>query len=171
MTKLDFTIDAAHSLKAECLKQTGKPDQALIESDIANGLIHSLMDSSGGARSLARTLTDGVKGRDISARYGGEEFAILLPETPLDAGVHVGNALRKAVATKDVINRNTGEKLGRITMSVGVAEYKNGENIHDTIERADAALYTAKHNGRNRCVAYSTLAPAPVASQVSLGRA
>lgn len=59
MTKLDFTIDAAHSLKAECLKQTGKPDQALIESDIANGLIHSLMDSSGGARSLARTLTDG----------------------------------------------------------------------------------------------------------------
>jgi diguanylate cyclase len=107
-------------------------------------------------RLVARTLTDGVKGRDVSARYGGEEFAIILPETPLDAGVHVGNALRKAVATKDVINRNTGEKLGRITMSVGVAEYKSGENITDLIERADAALYTAKHNGRNQVAAAPT---------------
>ncbi len=107
-------------------------------------------------RLVARTLTDGVKGRDISARYGGEEFAIILPETPLDAGVHVANALRKAVATKDVINRNTGEKLGRITMSVGVAEYKSAENITDLIERADAALYTAKHNGRNQVAAAPT---------------
>lgn len=73
-------------------------------------------------RLMARTLTDGVKGRDITARYGGEEFTIVLPETPLSAGVHVANALRKAVATKDVVNRNTGDKLGRITMSVGVAE-------------------------------------------------
>jgi diguanylate cyclase len=107
-------------------------------------------------RLVARTLTDGVKGRDIAARYGGEEFAIILPDTPLDAGVHVGNALRKAVATKDVINRNTAEKLGRITMSVGVAEYKPGENVTDMIERADSALYTAKHNGRNQVAAAPT---------------
>lgn len=101
-------------------------------------------------RLVARTLTDGVKGRDIAARYGGEEFAIILPDTPLEAGVHVANALRRAIATKDVINRNTSEKLGRITMSVGVAEYKQSENPNDLIERADAALYTAKHNGRNQ---------------------
>lgn len=107
-------------------------------------------------RLVARTLTDGVKGRDIAARYGGEEFAIILPDTPLDAGVHVANALRRAVAIKDVINRNTSEKLGRITMSVGVAEYKPGENTSDLIERADAALYTAKHNGRNQVAAAPT---------------
>lgn len=107
-------------------------------------------------RLVARTLTDGVKGRDVAARYGGEEFAIILPDTPLHAGVIVGEALRKAVATKDVINRNTGEKLSRITMSVGVAEYNDGEDTVELIERADAALYTAKHNGRNQVAAAPT---------------
>lgn len=108
-------------------------------------------------RLVARTLVEGVKGRDISARYGGEEFAIILPDTTLSAGVAVGNSLRKAVATKDVINRSSGEKLGRITMSVGVAEFVSGERVEDLIERADAALYTAKHNGRNQVAA----APSP----------
>lgn len=107
-------------------------------------------------RLVARTLTDGVKGRDVAARYGGEEFAIILPDTSLQAAVTVGNALRKAVATKDVINRNTGDKLGRITMSVGCAEFSHGENLQDLIERADAALYTAKHNGRNQVAAAPT---------------
>ena len=107
-------------------------------------------------RLVARTLTDGVKGRDVAARYGGEEFAIILPDTELQAAVIVGNALRKAVATKDVINRNSGDKLGRITMSVGCAEFSAGENLQDLIERADAALYTAKHNGRNQVAAAPT---------------
>ena len=107
-------------------------------------------------RLVARTLTDGVKGRDLAARYGGEEFVIILPDTPLSAAVTVGNALRKAVATKDVINRNSGEKLGRITMSVGVAEFMHGETLQDLIERADAALYTAKHNGRNQVASAPT---------------
>lgn len=113
-------------------------------------------------RLVARTLTDGIKGRDIAARYGGEEFAIILPETPIDAGVAVGNALRKAIASKEVINRTTGDKLGRITMSVGVAQYTGDENIEDLIERADAALYTAKHNGRNQ------VASAPAAGKPKL---
>ena len=107
-------------------------------------------------RLVARTLTDGVKGRDVAARYGGEEFGIILPDTNLQAAVTVGNALRKAVATKDVVNRNTGDKLGRITMSVGCAEFSPGENLQDLIERADAALYTAKHNGRNQVAAAPT---------------
>ncbi len=108
-------------------------------------------------RLVARTLVEGVKGRDLAARYGGEEFAIILPDTTLSAGVAVGNSLRKALATKDVINRSSGEKLGRITMSVGVAEFIPGERIEDLIQRADAALYTAKHNGRNQVAA----APSP----------
>lgn len=118
-------------------------------------------------RLVARTLTDGVKGRDIACRYGGEEFAIILPETPLEAAITVGNALRRAIATKDVINRNTGEKLGRITMSVGAAEYNGGEDPADLIERADAALYTAKHNGRNQVAA----APTPAKSLTGGGKA
>ena len=113
-------------------------------------------------RLVARTLTDGVKGRDVAARYGGEEFAIVLPETPLKAAVTVGNALRRAVASKDVVNRNSGDKLGSITMSVGAAEYAGNEDVSELIARADAALYTAKHNGRNQVAA----APTPGKKQV-----
>jgi diguanylate cyclase len=108
-------------------------------------------------RLVAYTLTEGVKGRDIASRYGGEEFAIILPDTPLQSGIKVGDLLRKAVAGKDVINRANGEKLGRITLSGGVAEFMIGESVDDLIARADAALYKAKHNGRNQISA----APAP----------
>jgi len=107
-------------------------------------------------RLVARTLTDGIKGKDIAARYGGEEFTILLPETNLDAGIAVADSLRKALANKEIINRSSGELLGRITMSVGVAQFYNTETIESLIERADAALYTAKHNGRNQVAAAPT---------------
>lgn len=107
-------------------------------------------------RLVARTLTDGVKGKDIAARYGGEEFAILLPETNLNGGVIVGDSLRKALATKEIVNRASGENLGRITMSVGAAQFFPGEDVESLIERADAALYTAKHNGRNQVAAAPT---------------
>lgn len=110
-------------------------------------------------RLVARTLVDGVKGKDLVARYGGEEFVVLLPDTNIQAGVAVADNLRKAVANKEVINRSTGERLGQITLSAGVAEYSKGDTVESLIERADSALYTAKHNGRNQ------VASAPNAAQ------
>lgn len=102
---------------------------------------------------VARTLKDGVKGRDLPARYGGEEFAVVLPETELPAAIKLGNALREAVAAKEILNRATGERLGKITMSVGAAQLGVGEKTSELIERADAALYKAKGAGRNQVVA------------------
>ncbi len=107
-------------------------------------------------RLVARTLTDGIKGKDISSRYGGEEFVIMLPETNLDHGISVAESLRKALANKEVINRANGDFLGRITMSIGVAQYYVGEKAEELIERADSALYIAKHNGRNQVAAAPT---------------
>jgi diguanylate cyclase len=103
-------------------------------------------------RLVARTLTDNVKGRDFAARYGGEEFAIILPDTPVSAGLRVAEVLRKSVEGKEVINKANNENMGRITLSIGLAEYAPGESITDLIERADKALYEAKRGGRNRVI-------------------
>jgi diguanylate cyclase len=115
-------------------------------------------------RLVARTLVEGVKGRDLAARFGGEEFSIILPETNTQGALKVADYLRKAVAGKEVINRNTGSKLGRITLSGGVAQYVPGEDIDDLIGRADAALYTAKHNGRNQISAAPLSSPKKASS-------
>lgn len=104
-------------------------------------------------RLVARTLTDGVKGRDIVCRYGGEEFIILLPETNIMGAERVAGDLRRSVEERELVNKSTGEKIGYITISGGVAEYRPGENLDDIVERSDNALYMAKNNGRNQIVA------------------
>jgi diguanylate cyclase len=103
-------------------------------------------------RLVALALKDNVKGRDIAARYGGEEFAVILPETSLRQATTVGEHIRRAVMGKELMKRSTGENLGRITVSVGVASLHRGESVAGLIERADNCLYAAKRNGRNRVI-------------------
>jgi diguanylate cyclase len=101
-------------------------------------------------RLVAMALKQNVKGQDIAARYGGEEFAIILPNTTLRAALTVADHVRRAVMTKELMKRSTGEHLGRITVSVGVATLRKDEIASSLIERADNALYAAKRFGRNR---------------------
>jgi diguanylate cyclase len=101
---------------------------------------------------LASILQNNLKGRDTAARFGGEEFAVLLPETPLDGAVRLAQHLCEQIAAKSIVHRKSGDKLGRITVSVGVAQYVAGEPLRHVVERADAAMYKAKTAGRNRVV-------------------
>lgn len=104
-------------------------------------------------RLVARTLTDNIKGRDISARYGGEEFSIILPDTPLQNAIGLAESLRRTVESKEIVNKTNNKVLDRITLSIGAAQYTKGEGMSSLISRADAALYEAKHSGRNKVVA------------------
>ncbi len=101
-------------------------------------------------RLVARTLTECIKGRDLAARYGGEEFVILLPLTSIENAFKLANHIRVTVASNRIINRTTGESLGRITLSIGASIYRPGEDSEALIKRADEALYAAKRGGRNR---------------------
>jgi diguanylate cyclase len=101
-------------------------------------------------RLVALAVKQNVKGQDIAARYGGEEFAVILPGTTLRAALTVADHIRRAVMTKELMKRSTGEHLGRVTVSIGVAALKKGDAALSLIERADSCLYAAKRCGRNR---------------------
>lgn len=93
-----------------------------------------------------------VKGGDFVARYGGEEFMIMLPDTPLQGGMIVAEAIRNAVEHIVLVRRSTKERLSKVTISLGVGGYTDGEDKLAFMERVDAALYRAKREGRNRVV-------------------
>jgi diguanylate cyclase len=101
-------------------------------------------------RLVAMSVKQNVKGQDTAARYGGEEFAIVLPNTVLRSAITVADHIRRAVMTKELMKRSTGEHLGRVTISIGVATWHKSDSPQMLIERTDACLYAAKRHGRNR---------------------
>jgi len=103
-------------------------------------------------RLVALALKQTIKGQDIAARYGGEEFAVVLPATALRPALTVADHIRRAVMSRELKKKSTGETLGRVTISVGVSMLHPGDDVNSLIERADDCLYTAKRNGRNRVV-------------------
>ncbi|MEM6440943.1 MAG: GGDEF domain-containing protein [Pseudomonadota bacterium] len=109
---------------------------------------HNVGDSV--IRQFAQTVRLGIKGKDTAARYGGEEFALLLPETQLLGARHVAEKIRQAFAAQAFVVSDTQQRVGALSASFGVAEHRPGETIEALAARADAALYRAKNNGRNR---------------------
>ena len=110
---------------------------------------------------VALALTDAIKGQDTVARYGGEEFGIVLPRTELEGATTLAMQICDGVAGRHIRRKTTAGEIGAVTVSIGVAEYRLGEPLSVLIDRADAALYRAKRDGRNRAV--NEAAPEPPA--------
>ncbi|WP_369601148.1 GGDEF domain-containing protein [Hahella sp. SMD15-11] len=101
-------------------------------------------------RFIASVLRRQTKGKDTVARYGGEEFAIIMPETPLQGAEAATENIRRAIAAQVLHDSVENQHIGHVTISAGISEYVYGEEPDTLVSRADAALYRAKQNGRNR---------------------
>ena len=98
-------------------------------------------------RAVADELSRELRTRDAIGRYGGEEFVLLLPGCDLDAAAGIADRLRRGVEELGQPPR-FGERP--LTISIGVCVQLPGEDVSDTLQRADAAMYAAKRGGRNR---------------------
>jgi len=101
-----------------------------------------------------------IRREDVPCRYGGEEFVLIIPESSLEATRRRGEQIRQAVKQLHVEHR--GRALGQVTTSVGVAIFPNhGSTAKSLLRVADAALYRAKSEGRDRVVVGNAASDAP----------
>lgn len=108
-------------------------------------------------RDVTSILMKDMREVDTVARYGGEEFVIILPETTETGAVFVAQRLRRAVDQAKFF-AGSPHSVQHLTISIGVAVYDTDAQFkRDLIEFSDAALYAAKHAGRNRVMCYSEL--------------
>jgi len=93
---------------------------------------------------IATILREVTRDVDCAARYGGEEFAVVLPETEAAGATETAQRIQTRLARDDVVG-------GKLTLSVGVAQFPlDGDGPEELLAGADAALYQAKREGRNR---------------------
>ena len=114
----------------------------------------------GGDRVLvhaARLIQSVFRTDDIACRFGGEEFCVLLRECNLAQGLQLAQELVSRLAAEP-LDVSDGPRV-TVTTSVGVCARVPGQTLLKTLQNADAALYSAKHQGRNRAVAYPEDAP------------
>ena len=86
----------------------------------------------------------------MAARFGGEEFAVILPQTTLAGAGAISEQIRQAISSGELKDKANGQSYGRVTVSIGIAQYCMDELPKDLIHRADQALYLAKERGRDR---------------------
>jgi len=100
---------------------------------------------------VAAVLTSCLRPTGLLARYGGEEFAVLLPGAALEQAMLVAERVRSALAGKPFALGDDNSTLAAVTLSLGVAQMRQGDTLATLAQAADTALYRAKSEGRN-CV-------------------
>ncbi len=117
---------------------------------------------------VASVVVQSFRTGDTSYRYGGEEFLIILPEQSLETATVAAERLRRMVEDQKIPHQPT--PYGIVTVSCGLAQLSAGENksVEELLKEADAALYEAKENGRNR-VAIHDLRPKTNGEHPELG--
>ena len=107
-------------------------------------------------RAVANTLKSKVRGQDSVARLGGEEFALLLAETNVVGAHTVAENIRRTIEGCQIQRLDNQERIGGITISIGIAPYTSGSGLIDLLGHADKALYVSKRQGRNRTTVYAS---------------
>ncbi len=135
-------------------QQRGEPPLALLLCDLDH---FKRINDTHGHRAGDLVLQDfyrralGVtRSTDTICRWGGEEFLILLPDTPTAGARDLAERLHQAVVTAPF--RVGSGKVLHVTVTIGVAAVRAGEDLLDAVHRADAALYQGKQQGRNQVV-------------------
>lgn len=144
-TTLAEAVSDAHENKTALCLVLGDVDEF---KKLNDKLGHSAGDQI--LKQFAELLVKNVKGRDYVARIGGEEFAIVLPQTAMGNAYQLTESIRKELETSRWVIPRTGQPAGRLTASFGIAQLKDGDDPAALIDRADAKLYDAKRDGRNR---------------------
>jgi diguanylate cyclase len=143
-----FEIESARA------EREGKPlAVGLIDIDNFKKLNDSLGHSAGDAalKALATQVRAALRPVDHVARFGGEEFVVLLPATAIDQAQEVLTRVQRGMSMG--LFMHEGRDV-LVTFSAGVTVWRVGETLDSAVERADGALYEAKHSGKNRtCVA------------------
>ena len=103
-------------------------------------------------RYVAQHLAQAVGADGHVGRIGGEEFVVVLPDAGLKAATGRIDRARAALAARIIRRGDDGSSMGRVSFSAGTAQSRDEETADALLARADAALYTAKHMGRDRVV-------------------
>jgi diguanylate cyclase (GGDEF)-like protein len=109
---------------------------------INDGYGHDIGDKI--LQELTGIVSQCIRKSDLFARVGGEEFAVVAPETSLE------DARLLAEKIREKVEENVFAKNLKVTISLGVSQYKSKDDTNTIFKRADNALYKAKENGRNR---------------------
>lgn len=103
-------------------------------------------------RYVAALLTQIMGPDNFVARYGGEEFVVIIKNQSVETAFKLAEKVRTAMGNSKLQRKDSGETIGKVTLSAGISVLKENDTIDSFIDRGDKALYEAKNTGRNKTI-------------------